>query len=413
MKKYIILIGTFIIGLILTITCFYYFLNKDDNKEINSKDNLISIKNNYNEIVIVTSNTNLYKKDKNYFIKIGLINKDTILELEKVDVISEDDLYFKIKNSNYYINYNDVKPYKEDINVDTSYKNYISTKSIKTNESFNIYLYNKNIGTINESLEFDVLITDKDMYYVEFLNKLVGIKKTDVKNIIKNTIDKKVTSSIPVLNYHFFYDPNNEECNESICLKKDLFESHLKYFKENNYYTATTKDLALWIDKKINLPLKTVLITVDDGALGTNTHLIELLEKYDLKATLFLITAWWNKDKYKSNNLEIQSHGNDWHIENYCNKVSRGAKALCLNKKELVKDLKASIKKLDGEKTAFCYPFYLYNNTMIDALKETGFRIAFTGGERKVTRSDNKYKLPRFIIYNGTNVNTLKRILKS
>ena len=400
-------------AIIVTSLSFYYFLNKNDNKEINSKDNLISIKNNYNEIVMVTSNTNLYKKDKNYFIKIGLINKDTILELESIDIISEDDLYFKIKNSNYYINYNDVNPYKEDINVDTSYKNYISTKSIKTNESFSIYLYNKNIGTINESLEFDVLITDKDMYYVEFLNKLVGIKKTDVKNIIKNTIDKKVTSSIPVLNYHFFYDPNNEECNESICLKKDLFESHLKYFKENNYYTANTKDLALWINKKINLPLKTVLITVDDGALGTNTHLIELLEKYDLKATLFLITAWWNKDKYKSNNLEIQSHGNDLHIENYCNKVSRGAKALCLNKKELVKDLKASIKKLDGEKTAFCYPFYLYNNTMIDALKETGFRIAFTGGERKVTRSDNKYKLPRFIIYNGTNVNTLKRILKS
>lgn len=413
MKKYIVLVGTFIIGLVLTITCFYFFLNKDDNNELNSKNNLIAIKSNYNTTVKVITDSNLYKKENNSLKKSGTIYKDSIIKLEEIETISEDDEYFKIKNSNYYINYNDVTPSKS-INYDTSYKNYIPfDKKLITKKDIDIYYDNKKIVNTSDELEFDIIIDDNDMYYVEFLDKLVGIRKTDIKSTIKATVNKKTTNSIAVLNYHFFYDPNTEECNESICLKKDLFENHLKYFKDNNYYTASVKDLDLWMDKKINLPLNTVLITVDDGALGTDSHLIELLEKYDLKGTLFLITGWWSKDKYKSANLDIQSHGNDIHLENYCSGVSRGAKGLCLSKDELVKDLEKSIKKLDGEHTAFCYPFYLYSDTMISAIKEVGFSLAFTGGERKVTRSDNKYKIPRFIIYNGTTVNDLKKILNS
>ena len=205
---------------------------------------------------------------------------------------------------------------------------------------------------------------------------------------------------------------SGEECNQSICLKKSIFDEHLKYLKDNGYNTLSVKDLDLWLDRKIELPAKSVLITVDDGAMGTDTHLIELLEKYDLRATLFLITSWWDKDKYKSHNLDIQSHGDNLHVERYCNGVSRGAKGLCLSKKELVDDLKKSIKKLDGENTAFCYPFYLYNKNMLDAMKEVGFKLGFAGGDRKVKRTDDKYMLPRYIIYNYDDVNMLKNILK-
>ena len=224
--------------------------------------------------------------------------------------------------------------------------------------------------------------------------------------------NNNTAKEIAVLNYHFFYDPGiKESCNQSICLKKSYFEEHLKYIKENNYYTIGVKELDLWIDKKINLPEKSVLITVDDGAMGTDTHLIELLEKYDLNGTLFLITAWWPKEKYQSANLDIQSHGNDIHIENYCNNVTRGAKGLCLSKDALIEDFQKSIDKLDGENTAFCYPFYLYNKNMLDAMKEVGFKLGFAGGEKKVTQNTDKYKITRFVIYNYATAEDIKRIL--
>ena len=48
-----------------------------------------------------------------------------------------------------------------------------------------------------------------------------------------------------------------------------------------------------WIYGRIELPKKSVLLTIDDGAMGTGKHngnkLNPLLEKYQINATLFLI----------------------------------------------------------------------------------------------------------------------------
>ena len=160
--------------------------------------------------------------------------------------------------------------------------------------------------------------------------------KKKQKKTINNKKEQVAATNIGVLNYHFFYDKQKENCNEIICLEKSKFEEHLKYLKDNNFYTATMNDMALWMEKKIKLPKKTTVITVDDGALGTNTHLIELLEKYDMHGTLFLITAWWPKENYLSPNLEIQSHGYDIHTN---------GGAVTRSRDVILADVKKSIEK--------------------------------------------------------------------
>ena len=49
-----------------------------------------------------------------------------------------------------------------------------------------------------------------------------------------------------------------------------------------------------WMYGEIEIPSKSILITVDDGAMGTGKHngnkLNPLLEEYHMNATLFLIT---------------------------------------------------------------------------------------------------------------------------
>ena len=136
-------------------------------------------------------------------------------------------------------------------------------------------------------------------------------------------------------------------------------------------------------------------------------EIIELLEKYDMNASLFLITAWWPRSKYESPNLEIYSHGHDIHLDNYCKKGPRG---YCLTKEELIEDFSLSIPLVDNN-LAFCYPFYAYNDTIIDALKELDFKLAFIGGNRKAKITDNKLLLPRYIIYRNTDINIFKTIV--
>ena len=153
---------------------------------------------------------------------------------------------------------------------------------------------------------------------------------TLLDNIIKMANGEEVIEKEPnpnqgiaVLNYHFFFDPKlGEECNESICLDVVKFRQHLEYLKNNGYKTLTMEEFKRWMYNEIELPEKSVLITIDDGAMGTGKHnghkLIPLLEEYDLQATLFLITGWWDIENYRSKNLTIQSHTNDMHQYGTC-----------------------------------------------------------------------------------------------
>ena len=212
-------------------------------------------------------------------------------------------------------------------------------------------------------------------------------------------------TKIAVLNYHFFYDPAKEKFTDGNFTSTTTFEEQLKYLKDNNYKTLTMEEFRAWMYGEIDLPARSVLITIDDGARGTGRHngnrLIPLLEKYQAHATLFLISGWWNKSNYTSSYLDIESHSHDMHTSDYCSGVSRGAKMLCLSDEEVLADLKTSIETV-GSSKAFCYPFYAYTKHSIELVKEAGFKLGFAGGEAKATRSSNKYAIPRYHMYRNT-----------
>ena len=141
--------------------------------------------------------------------------------------------------------------------------------------------------------------------------------------------------------------------------------------------------------------------------MGTGTHngnkLIPILEKYDAHATLFLITGWWGIDNYKSPNLDIESHTHNMHEGNVCEGVPRGSKLLCSSREQVLEDLSTSV-SITGSKNAFCFPMYVYTDTTLDVLKEIGFKLAFVGGDYKASRSNDKYKIPRYHIYRDTSL---------
>ena len=259
---------------------------------------------------------------------------------------------------------------------------------------------------------------DKDLEEkVEVINNLDTSKEGTYEIIYKvsdssgNTCEEKRkvivkkrplvhTDGVAVLNYHFFYN-NNLSCGGSNCLHIDKFEEQLKYLTENNYKTLTMDEFVKYMYGEISIPSKAVLITIDDGAMGTGKHngnlLIPMLEKYQVHATLFLITGWWNINNYDSPYLDVESHSHDMHTESYCQGVTRGAKMLCLSHDEVLNDLQTSM-AITGSNKAYCYPFYAYNEDAVNIVKEAGFKLAFAGGSYKATRNSNKYKIPRFKI---------------
>lgn len=280
--------------------------------------------------------------------------------------------------------------------------------------------YNNIINIINSNNEVKFVDDNHKTTKDSKLNSLsrYNIKKdtkidTFVKMVLGETIPIVVPNNtsdqpkVAVINYHFFYDGNTEACNENICLDISNFRQQLDYLRDNNFKTLTMEEFRAWMYGEIDVPPKSVLLTVDDGAFGTGKHngnkLIPILEEYNMHATLFLITGWWDINNYRSPNLDIQSHTYDMHNTGPCGK----AQMICAGHDELMTDLKKSI-DIIGNNTAFCFPFYTYDDEAIQAVQQSGFKLAFIGGNRKATRNDNKFKIPRYPIYKST---TLERFI--
>ena len=260
--------------------------------------------------------------------------------------------------------------------------------------------------TLEEQLEYTNKYFIKS---VENSNLMAGfkivydlLKKEDVESTYsKNNTDAVESTSIPVTCNHFIYLEGDNTCNEMICHHENQIKEEFKYLRDNNYFTLTTTELREWMEGKIRLPEKSILITIDDGARAWN--FIPLLEEYKVNATLFLITGWYDLDRFQSPYMELASHTHDLHVGGKC-PGGQGSGLKCLPKNVLLEDLKKSRDKLNGTE-AFCYPFYEFNDYSTQVIKEAGFKMAFIGGMKKVTKSTDLYHIPRISFNSTTTLN--------
>ena len=416
--KFIIIgISLIIVVLLLGLTTYSLQKNKPVITRNEKKEIKIDYRNYFYNIVNTKNEKKLYELKEDNFEEIGKVSMGITLELIEDEYIDKG--YFKIKDLDYYIDYKDLEEgLKEEKN--NFFKNYIPFNlSIKTNEVTNLYQDNSLVYSINIPMELPILIKEENFYGVMYKDKLFYVKKDEATTIEQKNTDLKYTNGIAALVYHATYDSKNKEekqkClnnNATICLSDIQFDTQMKYLKDFNFYTATMKDIEYFIDGKVQLPERTVLITIDDGYYFDASA--KILEKYDLHATLFLIGGLaevpeWKTDSWYSKNVELHSHTYLMHTPNVCS-GGQGSILKCGNKEELLADLKKSREQLNGS-TVFCYPFFEYNDYAINVLKEAGFTMAFAGGRQKIKVGSNKMKLPRYGVINTSTMEDFKRII--
>ena len=373
---------------------------------IKDEDILIKIKSNYGSAVKTTKDTKLYINDNGKYKDVGNINKDNILELESIDNINLNNKYFKLLDSDYYVSYKNVEPTDESINK--RYLNYIEFPiEVTTKESVVYYDENFNeVFTINIPTTSKVIVNLNDYYGISLLSRLVYVKKEDISNIVEVDSSEEIAESIPAILYHFIYLEGDTSCNNIICHSEEQIDSHFKFIADNNVFTLNTSEVLSFIKGEINLPKKSILITIDDGARAEN--FIPFLEKYGLNATLFLVSSWYPVSKFSSPYLEIASHTHNMHTTGVC-PTGQGGGINCLPESEILNDLKLSRETLNNTK-AFCFPFYEYSDYSINLVKEAGFEMAFIGGSTKIKKGIDPYKIPRYPILSSFGVDYISNL---
>lgn len=213
---------------------------------------------------------------------------------------------------------------------------------------------------------------------------------------------------LPVLMYHFFYDKNVTKGEDGNHLEISKFDEQMSYLAENDFYFPTWQEVEDYIDGIQELPEKSVVITVDDGDDSFWELAVPVLQKYNIPATSFIVTYWYGyRANDKEEGISYQSHSYDMH------KAGANGKGILLSMDydKIKEDVLLSQQVLGGA-NIFCYPFGAYTETSINALKDAGYKLAFTTVEGRVKKGALKYELPRIRIDDSLSMSGFKNKVK-
>lgn len=243
-------------------------------------------------------------------------------------------------------------------------------------------------------------VTDKDGNITSIDRKVNVFEVTD-----------KDTDGISVFMYHYFYDDTAGEVGEDnnyIC--KTYFDQELAYLKENDYYFPNMKEIRKYVDGELDLPEKSVVITMDDGHADNYTIAYPLAVKNKVPITMFVVTSWTDvsqplQQEMKNTGYVIfQSHTHDMHQAG-CSGQGHGGLFQCISYEDGIADLTKSKEAL-GNSDSVAYPFGDYSDSTIQIMKDAGFSLGFTTENGQIHIGDDPYKLSRMRINGDISLDT-------
>lgn len=208
------------------------------------------------------------------------------------------------------------------------------------------------------------------------------------------------TLRVPILMYHYISAPpeDADAIRLDLSLPPEKFEEHLIWLKENGYQTITLEDLVLALQTGYPLPEKPVIITLDDGYRDAYTNAYPLLQKYGMKATVFVITrlldenninfiTWDMAAEMSQHGINIESHSVD-HPD-----LSK------LSAESVMSQLRDSRMAIEAhthqEVRILCYPAGAYNGMVIDLLPAAGYWAGTTTAQGIDHSNTNLWELTR------------------
>ncbi|MDE6292773.1 MAG: DUF5011 domain-containing protein, partial [Bacilli bacterium] len=235
---------------------------------------------------------------------------------------------------------------------------------------------------------------------------------TTANNNNSNNTTKKINTKskgVAILMYHYFYDKTAGETGKnSNYMEIHDFEAQMKYLSDNKYYFPSWQEIADYVDGKITLPAKSIVVTIDDGQYTFFNLALPILNKYNITATPFIITskAGGNKvAKYQYPNINYQSHTHAMH-QGGC-KGGRGGLFRCIDHDKGVADLKKSA-TIVGHNDAIAYPFGDVTDNVLKITKDAGFKVGVTIKYGKAKPGMDRYQLPRIRMYKGMSLSVFK-----
>ena len=185
------------------------------------------------------------------------------------------------------------------------------------------------------------------------------------------------------------------------------FNEQMDYLKKSGFTTISTKDLEGYLNKRVNLPAKSIVITLDDGNISSRIYAYPKLKELGFTADQFIITSRIpNKphtfDHQKLHFLSQQEMDEMTDVFNYYGHThalhsltSKNESYVIAKDRKFVKTDLLLNRKILNNMSYLAYPFGKYNNDTLKIMRETGFTMAYTTQQGFAKLGVNKLLIPR------------------
>lgn len=210
--------------------------------------------------------------------------------------------------------------------------------------------------------------------------------------------------TVPILMYHYVNDGHAG----SLSVTPENFERQMKYLKDRGYAVIS---LDAFIEGKRlgrDFARNTVVITFDDGWEDNYTKAFPILKKYEMPATIFLISQLVGQAPYLhwDQIREMSAHGID-----FGSHTRTHAYVPNLNQEQLLEEALSSKQEIEmhlGRPVKhFCYPLGGFREESKDVLRQAGYLSAVTTNRGSDRQQQDLYAIRRIKVTNSDAVKPL------
>ena len=211
---------------------------------------------------------------------------------------------------------------------------------------------------------------------------------------------------VPIIMYHSVNPGALPE--DRLAISPATFERQMRFLKYHHYNVLPLESLATLIKERKKIPSKTISITFDDGYKNNYIYVFPILKKYNLPATIFIITDEvgrtdrlnWDEIKTMQDSGIITFGSHALGPEPLINiKSEQDLKKQIFDSKKILEE------KLGRRISAFSYAGGRFNDRIKQLVIDAGYKLAVTTNPGKKFANDDIFALKRLRI--SANANNL------
>lgn len=209
-------------------------------------------------------------------------------------------------------------------------------------------------------------------------------------------------NNVTIFIYHRFGDDRLPTTNVSV----EAFVQQMDYLSTHNYNVISLDKLMKLVEQGVNLPAKTAVITIDDAYQSVYENGWPVLQQYGFPFTIFTYArgvdqgygdymTWTQLRELKALGVDIQDHGYGherlgWKPEGMSNEAYKSWVDNDIQKSKAI-----LTRELGEAPRYFALPYGVYNDVVLAALKQEGYKAVMTQDPGAVSLDTDLFTIPR------------------